>query len=171
MALRRMGSESVVKIPGCELWLDIVNKLYNKKTFILIGSTTHVINSTVSILRRRYEKINILKFRNGFFNTNEEYEKSIKDVISLKPDVVFIAMGSPKQESFIMRLMEKHSAIYMGLGGSLDVYCGKIKRTPRIMQLIDLEWLYRWLMEPIKRTKKNLQLLKFIYFLKMGRFD
>jgi UDP-N-acetyl-D-mannosaminouronate:lipid I N-acetyl-D-mannosaminouronosyltransferase len=171
MALKRMGSDSAIKIPGCELWLDIVSKLYNKKNFVIIGSSDNVINRTVSLLKRSYNKINILKFRNGFFNSNHEYEKSIKDIISLKPDVVFVAMGSPRQESLIARLMEKHSAIYMGLGGSLDVYCGEVKRVPQILQDIHLEWLYRWFMEPIKRTKKNLLLFKFIFYLKTGKFD
>lgn len=170
LALKEMGSEGTIKMPGCELWLDIVSKLYDKSTFIFIGSTDYVINASVSKLESKYKGINILKFRNGFFNNSQEYEECIKDIINLKPDVVFIAMGSPKQELFIQKLMEKHSAIYMGLGGSLDVYCGQIKRTPKILQDIHLEWLYRWFMEPIKRTKKNLQLFKFFYYLKMGRF-
>ena len=70
------------------------------------------------------------------------------DILKNKPDIIFVAMGSPLQEKLITDLQNLHEATYMGLGGSFDVYAGKLKRAPKILINLNLEWAYRLIKEP-----------------------
>lgn len=71
-----------------------------------------------------------MNYRNGYLKTPEERKALIEDIAEKKPDVVFVAMGSPKQELLMEEMLERHPAIYQGLGGSFDVYTGAVKRAP-----------------------------------------
>jgi len=166
MALKQKGL-SAIKIPGSEFWLDIINKYQNKKSFYLIGTTTEVIENTVKKLKQEYPKINILGYQNGFINEEEKIElkKRLKD---LKPDVIFVAQGTPRQEFLMEELIKIHPALYMGLGGSFDIYGGNKKRAPKIFLNLHCEWLYRLLKEPT-RFKRQLSLVKFLILLKLGK--
>lgn len=97
--MKKKGYKDVVKIPGCELWLKIIASLYqSNKSFYLVGGKQEVIEGTVNKLKNEFEGIQIVNYRNGYIQTEEEREALIEDVVKKKPDVVFVAMGSPKQE-------------------------------------------------------------------------
>lgn len=168
MALKKKGVTQAVKIPGCELWLDIIKAHYQSKSFYLIGGKEEVIQDTITKLRSEFEGINIVNYRNGYIKTEEEKKSLIKDVCEKKPDVVFVAMGSPIQELLMEELHSKHKAIYQGLGGSFDVYTGKLNRAPKIFINLGLEWLYRLLKEPT-RYKRQIKLVKFLFKVKLGK--
>ena len=167
-ALKKRGHKDSVKIPGCELWLDLIRTYSSKKTFYIIGSTREVLKKTSKNLKKEFSNINILNFRDGYIKSNEEYEKLINDVIIQKPDIVLVSMGSPKQEKLIMKLQSLHPATYMGLGGSVDVYTGKVKRAPKIFIKLHLEWAFRLAMEP-RRIFRQIILLPFSLKLLFGR--
>lgn len=160
-ALKRKGHNQVVKIAGCELWLDIINHYYKEKTFYLVGGNQVVINATVNRLKKDYPGINILNFRNGYIKSDQEKTNLIQDIKKLKPDVVFVAMGSPKQELLMEQMQKEHQATYQGLGGSFDVYIGNVKRAPKILIKLNLEWAYRLLNEP-KRIKRQIVYIPFM---------
>lgn len=160
-ALKRKGHKKVVKIAGCELWLDIINHSYKEKTFYLVGGKQHVIEETVEKLKKEFKGINILNYRNGYVKTEQEKKDLINDIKTLKPNVVFVAMGSPKQELLMEDIQKEHQATYQGLGGSFDVYTGNVKRAPKIWIKFNLEWAYRLLNEP-KRIKRQVVYLPFI---------
>ena len=166
MALGQKGFQAI-KIPGAELWLDIIKKFNNEKTFYLLGSAQDIIDKTVDKLEKEYPNINIVGYRNGFLNEDDK-EKLIRELKNKKPDVVFIAQGSPRQEILMDELIKEHSALYMGLGGSFDVYTGFKKRAPKLFLKLNLEWLYRLLKEPT-RVGRQVVLLKFIYLLMMKK--
>jgi UDP-N-acetyl-D-mannosaminouronate:lipid I N-acetyl-D-mannosaminouronosyltransferase len=146
-ALRRKGYEQTIRIPGCELWLKLIA---NDPTasFYLIGSTDEVISATVKKLQKTYPSLNIVGYRNGFIKNETEKQALIKEVAEKKPDYVFVAMGSPKQEYLMDELSAAHQAIYQGLGGSFDLYVGNFKRAPRVLQYLDCEWLWRFIAQP-----------------------
>lgn len=169
MGLKQKGVRNVVKIPGCELWLDIVNACYEDKSFYLIGGKQGIIEGTVTKLKLNYPKINIINFRNGYINNEQEKQDLINDVYQKKPDVVFVAMGSPRQEYLMEEMQQKHPALYMGLGGSFDVYTGKVERSPKWWQKHNLEWAYRLVKEP-SRITRQIHLVKFLYLLKRNKF-
>jgi UDP-N-acetyl-D-mannosaminouronate:lipid I N-acetyl-D-mannosaminouronosyltransferase len=163
MALKRKGIKAC-KIPGAYLWLDIIKQFYHEKSFYLIGSTDGVINLTVRKLTNEYPKIKITGFRNGYFD-NHELAAILEDIKIKKPDIIFVAMGSPKQEYIMSELLLKYPALYMGLGGSFDLYTGMTKPVPEWWnKIFKWEGLYRSLSDfnNIKRWKRQIPALKII---------
>ena len=166
MALKEKGIDAV-KIPGSEFWLDIIARYKDEKSFYLIGSTQEVIENTVKKLKQEYPNINILGYRDGFINT--ESKEELKRILpKLKPDVVYVAQGTPRQEFLMNELIELHPALYMGLGGSFDIYGGDKKRAPKLFLDFHLEWLYRLLKEPT-RFGRQLVLIRFLFLLKLKK--
>ena len=164
MALKQKGYKNACKIPGCELWLNIIERFHSEKTFYIVGGKQQVIDETVQKLKAQYPDINILGFRNGYLQNDEERAALIKDICDKRPDVVFVAMGSPKQELLMEEIQRKHAAVFQGLGGSLDVYTGHVQRAPKWWVDHNLEFAYRLIREP-KRIKRQIHLVKFLWWL------
>ena len=166
-ACKRKGFFEARKIPGSELWLDIIRITEGEKSVYLIGSTQDIIESTVLKLKNEFPKINIVGFRNGFLQGDEKEE--LKRTISrLKPEIIFVAQGSPRQEYLMQELKECQSALYMGLGGSLDVYTGRISRAPIILRKLGLEWLHRSIKQP-KRIRGQLVFVPYLFKLILNK--
>ncbi len=168
MALKKKGKKNAVKIPGCELWIDIVKAHHKDKSFYLIGGKQEVIEQTVQKLNADFPNINIVAWRNGYIQTEVEENALINDIENKKPDVVFVAMGSPKQEMLMQTMQQKHTAVYQGLGGSFDVYTGNVKRAPKWWINHKLEWAYRLLKQPT-RIKRQVHLLRFFLLVKFNK--
>ena len=169
MALKKHGYRDVVKLPGCELWLKIIDSLYKEgKTFYLVGSKQEVIENTVQKLKQDFPGIQIVNYRNGYIKTEEEKQVLLEDIVEKKPDVVFVAMGSPKQELLMEEMLERHPAIYQGLGGSFDVYTGNVKRAPKWWVDHNLEFAYRLVKQP-SRIKRQIHLVRFLLLVKLGK--
>ena len=168
-ALKRKGFKDAVKIPGCELWLDIIGTSYHNKTFYLVGAQQEVIDNTVAKLTREFTGIRIVNYRNGYLRDGIDHRDLISDIIIRKPDVVFVAMGSPKQEELIEEMQKAHPAVYLGLGGSFDVYVGAVKRAPEWWVKHNLEWAYRLVKQPA-RIARQIHLVKFAWRLIIGKY-
>lgn len=169
VALHKKGYKDVVRIAGCDLWLEIIKQSHQEKSFYLVGGKQEVIDETIAKLKKEFPGIKILGYRNGYIKTEEERTALIEDVVTKKPDVVFIAMGSPKQEILMSEIMKEHKAIYQGLGGSFDVYTGRVKRAPKWWQEHNMEFLYRFLKQP-QRFRREYYRLKFLLWLLIGKF-
>lgn len=154
LALKRKGLKDCVRIPGCELWLKIIDRFHSTKTFYLVGSKPEVIEETVGLLKKKYPDIKVVGYRDGFLSDQAQRQALLDDIGSKKPDVVFVAMGSPRQE-FLMEEMIKVNpdAIYQGLGGSFDVFSGHQARAPRWWQDHGLEFAYRFYATPKRITR------------------
>ncbi|WP_276856378.1 WecB/TagA/CpsF family glycosyltransferase [Bacteroides fluxus] len=164
IALKQKGYKCACKVPGCELWLKIVARFYREKTFYLVGSKPQVIEEAVEKLCREYKAIRIVGYRDGYIKTEEEKQNLIDDIVEKCPDVVFVAMGSPKQELLMEEIRQRHNAIFQGLGGSFDVYTGHVQRAPKWWVEHNLEFAYRLLKEP-KRIKRQIHLVKYVWWL------
>lgn len=164
IALKQKGYKNAIKVPGCELWLKIVARFYREKTFYLVGSKLQIIEETVEKLCREYKGICIVGYRDGYIKTEEEKQRLIDDVVEKHPGVVFVAMGSPKQELLMEEIQKRHNAIFQGLGGSFDVYTGHVQRAPRWWVEHNLEFAYRLIKEP-QRIKRQIHLIKYAYWL------
>ncbi len=118
-----------------------------------VGAAPGVAEQAADNLRLRYPGTQIVGTRHGYFKPDEE--QSVADEIAAaKPDVVLVAFGIPKQEKFITKY--KHAigaSIYIGIGGSFDVYSGLVKRAPVWMQNAGLEWVFRLAQNPKKISK------------------
>jgi UDP-N-acetyl-D-mannosaminouronate:lipid I N-acetyl-D-mannosaminouronosyltransferase len=166
IALKKRGCGVPVQIPGYILWLKIVERYYKTKTFYLIGSKQNVIDEVVEKLKEQFPGINIVNYRNGYFNDVEKRELFL-DLKEKKPDIVFVAMGTPEQELLMEEMIAVHPALYQGLGGSFDVYTNNYK-SPAPQWWIDhkLEWAYYTIMQPsrIGRLRYLFKYLKTIFF-------
>lgn len=164
LALHRKGYEDACKIPGCELWLKIIEHFHKTKSIYLVGSKPEVIEKTVEKLKTDFPDINIVGYRDGFIQNEVDKERLLSDIETKKPDIVFVAMGSPKQELLMEEMQERHNAIYQGLGGSFDVYTGAVERAPKWWIEHNLEFAYRLIRQP-QRIKRQIHLAKFGYWL------
>jgi len=96
--------------------------------------------------------------------TQQDVANLKQDLAEKQPDIVFVAMGSPRQELLMEELLSSHQALYMGLGGSFDVYTQKKTRAPKPVIALGLEWLYRLVREPT-RIKRQIVLFKYLILL------
>ena len=98
-----------------------------------------------------------------------EEKMALLDVIAeKKPDVVFVAMVSPKQELLMEEMQKLHAAIYQGLGGSFDVYTGSVQRAPKWWVDRNLEFAYRLIKQP-SRIKRQIHLVRFLMLVFLRR--
>ena len=123
----------------------------NKKVFIF-GAKEEVLGKMKKVITEEYNGIIISGMINGYIdNKDEVFVKMIKET---KPDVILVALGIPLQEKLINRhINEFEKGIFVGVGGSIDVLSGTIRRAPNIFIKTNTEWLYRIMTRP-SRIKK-----------------
>ena len=147
-------------IPGVELFEKICHFSVKKKYKIyLYGAKQGSVYNTKVGLETKYKGIKIVGFKNGYISEKE----AVNDIIKTKPDILFVALGSPKQEKFIMKNKNKFKniKIIMPVGGTFDVVSKNTLRAPLIYWNLKLEWLYRMIKEP-KRFKQLGTLFKYM---------
>lgn len=160
IASRLKGGSIRSRVTGIDLMYGICDNAAKKgHSIYLLGAKPGIAKQAGEILKRRYNGLNIVGIRDGYFKDEKEILSDIKEN---SPDILFVAMGSPKQEYWITGHMEELGVpLLMGVGGSFDVTCGNIKRAPAWMCRLGLEWLYRLLKEPW-RYKRMLVLPQFL---------
>ena len=122
----------------------------------LVGARQEVVAKTVDVLKTRYPKLQLAGWRNGFWSAEEE-PRVVQEIKNARPDVLCIAVGSPKQELFLHKWKKEMQVPFvMGVGGSFDVTAGVLKRAPRWMQDGGLEWLFRLAQEPRRLWRRYL---------------
>lgn len=170
LAARQKGAPDAVKIAGCELWLHIIDRHHAGRTFYIVGAKPDVHAKTIEGLRERYPDINIVGHRDGYIKDDNERQALIVDIADKRPDFVFVAMGSPKQE-ILMADMQKVNpdAVYQGLGGSFDVFTGTVARAPKWWIDHNIEFAYRLIRQP-KRITRNFKFIKYAWWLLWHRF-
>ena len=166
LALRRLGIPGT-RLPGADLWLRIVARYAGERSFYLVGGTEEVIRIVAEKLVPGYPGLQ-LRYRNGYLRPGDR-ERLQEDLRTHRPDFVFVAMGSPRQEVLMAALYEAHPAVYLGLGGSFDAYAGRTRRAPRRLQQMGLEWAYRLIREP-GRIRRLPAIIRFAAPLGTGRF-
>lgn len=150
------------KIAGIELMKNILSS-YEKSgdSIYLLGASEESLKGCVANVLRDYPNINIAGYHNGFFDINSPKDV-LEDINKSNPSALFVAMGCPRQENFIVKYMnELPCKIFMGVGGSFDVIAEKVNRAPRWMINMGMEWAYRVAKEPW-RIKRLGSIPKFI---------
>ena len=150
--------ERITGIDMFEALLDYANE--NRLSIYFLGTQEEILKKVIERIEKEHPGIKIAGYHNGFFKEENEVLEDLKDK---KFDILFVAMGSPKQEYFIYDNFDKIDAkIFMGVGGSFDVFSGKLKRAPYLIRKLGLEWLYRFILEPRKRFPRVTQLFNFM---------
>ncbi len=149
------------RIAGYDLMVDLLQVANHKCLKIyLLGAEENVLSRAIDQIRSRFPNINIVGHQNGYFDWESN---SISEQISkVKPDLIFVALGVPKQEKWIYENIHKFDkGLFMGVGGSFDVLAGNVKRAPLVWQKMNLEWLYRLIKQPW-RWKRMMAIPRFV---------
>ncbi len=158
LALKLRGIKQE-QIPGIDFAKAIISLCAENNFAIdLIGAKEEIIQKTAIKLKEEFPNLKINYMKNGYFTSDEESE-IIENISKSGARLVLAALGAPKQEFFIRKCMDKYpQAVYIGVGGSFDVWAGEVERAPVIFRIIGCEWLYRTLTQPqrIKRVYKTL---------------
>lgn len=118
----------------------------NNFSIALIGAKPQIIEKAAQNLKAEFENLNIVYVQDGYFKDREAVLAELKEKA---PRFVLVALGSPKQEEFILEARKLlPQSLMIGVGGSFDVWSGEVQRAPEIYQKLGLEWLYRTVKEP-----------------------
>ena len=137
------------RIPGQAYFRKVI-EIGEKEgwTFYLLGGKGDTPQKAVDNIKRIYPKLNIVGFHEGFFEEDSE-EKVISEINKLQPNVLFVAMGAPRQEKWIYNhTKELKVDVAAGQGGTFDYEAGNIRRAPRWIQKIGMEWFWRLILQP-----------------------
>jgi len=133
-----------------------------------LGAAPGVAEKAAQVLQQKYPGLKVAGARDGYFAPAEEAVVA-EQIRAAQAQVVFVALGLPKQEWWIHRYKEQAgAAVYMGVGGSFDVISGNLPRAPLWMQRNGLEWLYRVLIEP-RRIRRLAALPRFVLIVTWDR--
>ncbi|ELK47538.1 WecB/TagA/CpsF family glycosyltransferase [Halobacillus sp. BAB-2008] len=131
----------------------------NDKSVFLYGAKPGIAEEAKDKLIEEFPGLNVVGVIDGY---EKDEQKIIETINAAKPDILFVALGSPRQEYWIVENMDKLDvSIFQGVGGSFDVLSGRIKRAPAVFQRFGLEWLYRLISEPW-RIKRQIRLPLFL---------
>ena len=166
IAARLKGNIRLAKTSGIDLaeeLLPIAEKLGTR--IFLLGGKDGVARIAKKNLVRRFPALNICGTHHGYFDEKSE-KKVINLINSSRAELLFVCMGFPRQERWIIENLPSLPCVKvaMGLGGTLDVWAKKTRRAPKIMQNAGLEWLWRVILEP-SRAKIFLDVPKFFFAL------
>lgn len=168
-ASRMYGVALPERVSGVDL-VENISELAAKTGYsiYLFGAAEGVAKSAADQLLLRYPELKIVGVRNGYY-TPEQEEEIVVQIVQTKPDVLFVALGIPKQELFIHKYFNKlHVPVMIGIGGSFDVISGRLNRAPVWMQRTGLEWMYRLLQEP-SRLPRLSALFQFVLAVRRER--
>jgi len=138
--------------------VDLVDRLCARSAdhgyrIYFLGAAPGVAERAAERMRLRHPGCNIVGAQHGYF-PSESDEIVAQQVAEAKPDILFVAMGMPRQEKFIHKIQGIVGApIAMGVGGSFDVLSGRTRRAPVLIQKLHAEWLWRLLLNPKKFQK------------------
>ena len=165
LAMRHLHRAKVSRVAGVELFFRLLQgSVVQGNNVYLFGSQPDTVLQAKASLEKRYPGINIIGHCDGYFKIFDE-QALVSDIKHLKPDFVFVALGSPRQELWINKWRHELPVKFiMGVGGSFDVAAGKVRRAPKWTRRLGLEWAYRIFRQP-GRIKRLPRLLGFLFSL------
>ncbi|WP_346354226.1 WecB/TagA/CpsF family glycosyltransferase [Azotosporobacter soli] len=161
-AAKYLGMPLTERVAGYDLTQQLLARAAASgyRVFFL-GAGPDVANQAKAAAESRYPGINVVGTQDGFFTSQEE-GPLIRRIAELKPDILFVALGVPRQEKWLTRhFSELTTPLCIGVGGTFDVMAGRVKRAPVWMQRAGLEWLFRLLCQP-ERLFRMAALPKFV---------
>ena len=165
-AARILGTPLKGKVAGVDLGRRVMAFAAEEGFPVaLVGGKPGVAEDAAAAMQAEYPNLNVCLTADGYFKKEgEENEAVLSRIRESGARIVFICFGAPAQEKWIAANRDKLPGVnlLLGLGGSLDVYSGRVKRAPAVFVRLGLEWLYRLLKEP-KRIGRMMNLPKFYF--------
>ena len=159
---RYLGKPLPARVPGIELAERLLSEAARRRWRVyLLGGRPGVAEQAARRLCASYPGLEIAGCAHGYFGPVDE-AGVIAAIRAAAPTVLLAGLGTPRQERWLAQhLMPLGSAVAMGIGGALDVWAGRARRAPRLMQAIGLEWLYRLAHQP-RRLRRQLTIPHFM---------
>jgi len=162
VASRILYGRSIPRITGCDLFFRLLGLASRKGWGVYLLGASSQSNTTARLrLQEMYPGLKIVGSQDGYFEDSQEV---VEDINASGARLLFVAMGSPRQEQWIWRHREEiNASLCMGVGGSFDIASGNIRRAPRFFRMTGTEFLFRFLVEPRKRLSHQGILLRFLF--------
>jgi len=135
------------RITGTDLIYELAKNLETEGRFFLFGGVDGITNKVSVNLQKLFPHIKIVGIEQGYNFIDEDIVRKIRKT---EPNILLVALGSPKQEMWINRNLHRMPSVKLaiGVGGAFDYISGKIKRAPLPIRKIGLEWMWRLLKQP-----------------------
>jgi N-acetylglucosaminyldiphosphoundecaprenol N-acetyl-beta-D-mannosaminyltransferase len=144
-----LGDPLPERVAGIDLMKELL-RLASQRGYrvYILGARQNVLERAVEQIRDLHPGLDLVGFRDGYFSSEED-ARVAAEIATYEPDLLFVAMSSPRKEYFLATYGSRIKApLLMGVGGSIDVMAGVTKRAPKRMQAAGLEWLFRMIQEP-----------------------
>lgn len=154
---RLLGQPLPERIAGIDLFYELMRIGHERRySAYFLGATREVLDEVVRRAGERFPNLRIAGARDGYFRPDEAAAVAA-DIARSRADMLFVAITSPKKELFMGAYgRDLGISVCHGVGGSFDVFAGKVRRAPRFWQRIGLEWLYRVMQEPGRLWRRYL---------------
>lgn len=156
-ASRLLGRPLPERVAGIDLMVALLRRGHERGYSVYcLGATAEVLGRATERIAMEYPGIRVVGRHHGYFEASEE-PVLVQAIGAARPDILFVAMSSPRKETFLARwggVLDV--SVCHGVGGSFDVLAGALRRAPRSWQRMGLEWLYRLLQEPGRLWKRYL---------------
>ncbi|OFW80754.1 MAG: glycosyl transferase [Alicyclobacillus sp. RIFOXYA1_FULL_53_8] len=163
-AAKRMQKPVQERVTGVELIQQLLQTAQDRKQSLrvfVLGASNESLQRCLENFRNQYPQL-AFAGRDGYFSSAEE-ETVLQEVRDFSPDLWLVGLGQPRQEKLIVESLRSLSpCVAIGVGGSIDVWGGTVKRAPIWFQRLNVEWLYRLLKQP-SRWKRQLALPRFAW--------
>lgn len=149
-SIKKRYSTNVERIAGVDLWHTMMQRAgQDRIPVFLLGGRPEVLSTVQQRLKEEWQ-VEIVGSQDGYFDDSER-PTLFNRIQESGAGIVTVALGSPKQELFIHECSKLHpDALYMGVGGTFDIFSGHAKRAPELWRNLGLEWLYRILSQPTR---------------------
>ena len=154
-ASRQLGRPIKERVAGVDLFERLIGRAAERGWRIyFLGARQEVVERVVTRATTEYPALQVAGWRDGYWKREDDGEIA-KRIRECRPDILFVAMGSPRKEQFLGAYQAQMRVPFaMGVGGSFDVHGGFTRRAPMWMQQSGLEWFYRFLQEPRRMFRR-----------------
>ena len=154
LAAKVLRDKHLKRVTGIDLMKAVVKEAWEQEySIFLLGAKPGVAEDVAGKWQDMYPGLKVVGVHHGYFSAAEE-EKVRENIGESSPDILLVALGSPRQENWITAHLDQLGVPFlMGVGGSFDVEAGHIIRAPLFWQNIGMEWLYRLLKEPSRMRR------------------
>jgi N-acetylglucosaminyldiphosphoundecaprenol N-acetyl-beta-D-mannosaminyltransferase len=148
-ASRVLNDPVPTRVAGIDLMQELLALAERRRYRVFIlGAKDDILARAIQRIRERHPRLIVAGARDGYFS-DQDATAVADEVASYRPDIVFVAMPSPRKEYWLGTHGRRLGAPFvMGVGGSVDVLAGHVRRAPVVLQRMGLEWLFRLAQEP-----------------------
>ncbi len=154
---KKRGKSSMGRVTGPDFLEAVLRRTENTEMkHYFYGTTQENLDSFILVVKQTYPNLKIVGVEPSVFRplSEQEEDELLERINKSEADFVWVALGAPRQEIFCNKLSGRSNAVWVAVGGALNVISGVIPRAPQWMQDCGLEWFYRFMKEPKRLFKR-----------------